>query len=319
MAARRAVTYTVLGLLALSALLPPHLNGNWVHVLTLFFMMASLAQAWNLIGGYTGYASFGNVAFFGVGAYACGYTMNEFHWPFWGGLVAAIAVAALFAVVFGTPILRLRGHYFAIATLSLAIGTQALVQQLPALGKGSGMTLPINSNFHFFYWVMLAILTTSVVITMFIARSRFGYALAAIRENEEAAAVLGINAAIAKVAAWAVSAGITAAAGATFAYWTSFIDPPTVFDLNFNVLMIIMAMLGGAASVAGPTIGAFVISAIGEALGAQSVSPWHAVVLGGIIVVIVILLPRGIMPYLAGGPSAWNLQMIRRQLSASRV
>jgi branched-chain amino acid transport system permease protein len=306
-------------LLALSALLPPHLNGNWVHVLTLFFMMASLAQGWNLIGGYTGYASFGNVAFFGVGAYTCAYTMNEFHRPFWGAFIAGIVVAALFAAILGTPILRLRGHYFAIATLSIAIGTQALVQQLPPLGKGSGMTLPINSNFHFFYWVMLAVLIASILITMFIARSRFGYALAAIRENEEAAAVLGINAAVAKVAAWAVSAGITAAAGATFAYWTSFIDPPTVFDLNFNVLMIIMAMLGGAASVAGPTIGAFIISAIGEVLGAQSVSPWHAVVLGAIIVVIVILLPRGVMPYLAGGPSAWNLQMIRRQLSASRV
>ena len=319
MAARRAITYAVLGLLALSALLPPHLNGNWVHVLTLFFMMASLAQGWNLIGGYTGYASFGNVAFFGVGAYTCAYTMNEFHRPFWGAFIAGIVVAALFASILGTPILRLRGHYFAIATLSIAIGTQALVQQLPPLGKGSGMTLPINSNFHFFYWVMLAVLIASILITMFIARSRFGYALAAIRENEEAAAVLGINAAVAKVAAWAVSAGITAAAGATFAYWTSFIDPPTVFDLNFNVLMIIMAMLGGAASVAGPTIGAFIISAIGEVLGAQSVSPWHAVVLGAIIVVIVILLPRGVMPYLAGGPSAWNLQMIRRQLSASRV
>ena len=319
MAARRRVTYIVLGLLALAALLPPYLNGYWVHVLTLFFMMSSLAQAWNLIGGYLGYASFGNVAFFGTGAYTCAYTMTEMHWPFWGAFVTAIAAAALFATVLGTPILRLRGHYFAIATLSLAIGTQALVQQLPPLGKGSGMTLPINSNFHFFYWVMLVVLIASIVITMFIARSRFGYALSAIRENEEAAAVLGINAAVAKVAAWTVSAGITAAAGATFAYWSSFIDPPTVFDLNFNVLMIIMAMLGGAASVAGPTIGSFVISAIGEALGAQSVSPWHAVVLGAIIVVIVILLPRGIMPYLAGGPSAWNLQMLRRQLRASRV
>ena len=319
MGSSRGVTFAVLGLLLAAAFLPPHLNGNWVHVLTLFFMMSSLAQAWNLIGGYAGYASFGNVAFFGVGAYACAYAMNELHWPFWGAFAAAIVVATLFAAVLGTPILRLRGHYFAIATLSIAIGTGALVAQLPPLGKGSGMTLPINSNFHFFYWLMLTILIASILITLLIARSRFGYALAAIRENEEAAAVLGINAAVTKVAAWAVSAGITAAAGATFAYWSSFIDPPTVFDLNFNVLMIIMAMLGGAASVAGPTIGSFIISAIGEALGAQSVSPWHTVVLGAIIVVIVILLPRGIMPYLAGGRAAWNLHAFRRQLSASRV
>lgn len=319
MGSGRAVTITVLALLAAAAFLPPHLNGNWVHVLTLFFMMSCLAQAWNLIGGYAGYASFGNVAFFGVGAYACAYGMNELHWPFWGAFAAAIAIAALYAVALGAPILRLRGHYFAIATLSIAIGTGALVAQLPPLGKGSGMTLPINSNFHFFYWLMLAILVVSILITVLIARSRFGYALAAIRENEEAAAVLGINAAVTKVAAWAVSAGITAAAGATFAYWTSFIDPPTVFDLNFNVLMIIMAMLGGAASVAGPTIGSLVISGIGEALGAQSVSPWHTVVLGAVIVIVVILLPRGIMPYLAGGRSVWSLLALRRQLNASRI
>ena len=319
MTSGRYVTLAILALLCLTAFLPPHLNGNWVHVFTLFFMMAALAQAWNLIGGFAGYASFGNVTFFGVGAYTCAYAMNTIHAPFWAALIGAIALATLVAALLGWPILRLRGHYFAIATLGIAIGTQALVSELPPLGKGSGMTLPINSNFHFFYWMMLAILIGSIIITALIARSRFGYALVAIRENEEAAAVLGINAPRMKVAAWAVSAAITGAAGATFAYWTSFIDPPTVFDLNFNVLMIIMALLGGAGSVAGPTIGAFIISAIGEYLGAQSISPWHTVVLGAIIIFVVIVVPRGIMPYLTGGPHAWTLRNIREQLRASRV
>jgi branched-chain amino acid transport system permease protein len=319
MNAGRTVTYVVIGLLALSALLPAHLNGNWVHVLTLFFMMSCLAQAWNLIGGFTGYASFGNVTFFGTGAYVCAYAMSVLHAPFWAGLAMAIAIAAAFAALAGWPILRLRGHYFAIATLGIAIGTQALVAELPPLGKGSGMTLPINSNFHFFYWTMLAILIASIGLTAYIARSRFGYALAAIRENEEAAAVLGINAARAKVAAWALSAAITGAAGATYAYWSSFIDPPTVFDLSFNVLMIIMTLLGGAGSVVGPVVGSFILSAIGEYLGAQSVSPWHTVVLGAIIVFVVIVLPRGLMPYLTGGLRAWNLAAIRAQLQASRI
>lgn len=319
MNAGRNVTYAVLALLVLSALLPPHLNGNWVHVLTLFFMMSCLAQGWNLIGGFAGYASFGNVTFFGVGAYACAYAMNDLHLPFWGAALAAAVVAAVFAAALGWPILRLRGHYFAIATLSIAIGTQALIAELPPLGKGSGMTLPINSNFHFFYWTMLGILIASIVLTALIARSRFGYALAAIRENEDAAAVLGINTARMKVAAWAASAAITGAAGATYAYWTSFIDPPTVFDLNFNILMIIMTLLGGAGTVVGPTIGSLILSAIGEYLGAQSVSPWHTVVLGAIIVLVVIVLPRGLMPYLTGGSHAWNLRAVREQLRASRI
>ncbi|MBV8083120.1 MAG: branched-chain amino acid ABC transporter permease [Candidatus Eremiobacteraeota bacterium] len=305
--------------LALSALLPPHLNGNWVHVLTLFFMMSSLAQAWNLIGGFTGYASFGNVTFFGTGAYACAYAMDAMRWPFWTAALFAVVVAAALAALLGWPILRLRGHYFAIATLSIAVGMQALVAQQEPFGKGSGMTLPINPNFHFFYWVMLGILIVSILLTAFIARSRFGYALVAIRENEEAAAVLGINAARAKVAAWAISAAITGAAGATFAYWNTFIDPPTVFDLNYNVLMIIMTLLGGAGTIVGPTIGSFILSAIGEYLGAQSISPWHTVVLGAIIVFIVILLPRGLMPYLTGGLRAFNLGALRAQLRASRV
>jgi len=319
MNAGRTVTYVVLGLLLLSALLPPHLNGNWVHVLTLFFMMSCLAQGWNLIGGFAGYASFGNVTFFGVGAYACAYAMSTLHLPFWIGLGTAIAAAAALAALLGWPILRLRGHYFAIATLSIAIGTQALVAELPFLGKGTGMTLPINSNFHFFYWTMLAVLVAAIALTAYISRSRFGYALAAIRENEEAAAVLGINAARAKVTAWALSAAITGAAGATYAYWNSFIDPPTVFDLNFNVLMIIMTLLGGAGTVVGPVVGSFILSAIGEYLGAQSISPWHTVVLGAIIVLVVILVPRGLMPYLTGGRRAWSLSAIRAQLQASRV
>jgi branched-chain amino acid transport system permease protein len=317
MQAGQRVTFAIIALLALGALLPPHLNGNWVHVLTLFFMMASLAQAWNLIGGYAGYASFGNVTFFGVGAYACAYAMNVLLWPFWGA--ALLSLASALAALFGWPILRLRGHYFAIATLGIAIGMGALVAELPALGKGSGMALPINSNFHFFYWTMLGILTASIVFTALIARSRFGYALVAIRENEEAAAVLGINAARMKVTAWAASAAITGAVGATYAYWNSFIDPPTVFDLNFNVLMIIMTLLGGAGTVVGPTIGSFILSAIGEYLGAQSVSPWHTVVLGAIIVIVVIVLPRGIMLYLTGGLRAWNLNALRAQLRATRI
>ena len=319
MQAGRRLAYGALVVLALSALLPPHLNGNWVHVLTLFFMMSSLAQAWNLIGGFAGYASFGNVTFFGVGAYACAYAMNALHWPFATAFLLAVVAGAALAAVLGWPILRLRGHYFAIATLGIAIGMQALVAELPPLGKGSGMTLPINSNFHFFYWSMLGILMASIALTAFIAQSRFGYALVAIRENEEAAAVLGINAARAKVFAWSLSAAITGAAGATYAYWTSFIDPPTVFDLNFNVLMIIMTLLGGAGSIVGPTLGAFILSAIGEYLGAQSVSPWHTVVLGAIIVLVVVLLPRGLMPYLTGNLRAFNLNALRAQLRAIRV
>jgi branched-chain amino acid transport system permease protein len=319
MQAGQRVTYAIIALLGLSALLPPHLNGNWVHVLTLFFMMSSLAQAWNLIGGYAGYASFGNVTFFGVGAYCCAFAMNVLLWPFWGAVLLSIAFAAALAALFGWPILRLRGHYFAIATLGIAIGMGALVAELPSLGKGSGMALPINSNFHFFYWTMLCILIASIIFTALISRSRFGYALVAIRENEEAAAVLGINAPRMKVAAWAASAAITGAVGATYAYWNSFIDPPTVFDLNFNVLMIIMTLLGGAGSVVGPTIGSFILSAIGEYLGAQSVSPWHTVVLGAIIVIVVIVLPRGIMLYLTGGLRAWNLNALRAQLRATRI
>ncbi len=315
---RIVTTAVVLAALAIAAFLPDHMNGNYVHVLTLFFMMAILAQGWNFIGGFTGYASFGNVAFFGLGAYACAYSMNELHWPFFISLGFAVLCAGIFALVLGAPILRLRGHYFAIATLAIGIGTQALVAETPVLGQGSGMTLPINSDFHFFYWVMLGILAGGIVITYLVSNSRFGYALAAIRENEEAATALGINTALAKVGAWGVSGALTGAAGATFAYWQSFIDPPTVFDLNYNIQMIIMTIIGGPGTVAGPTVGAAILYAVSEWLGSQSSSPWHSVALGAVIVFVVIALPRGIMPYLTGR-RMWSLRAIGEQLRASRI
>lgn len=316
---RRIATLAVLVVLGLCAFLPPHLNGYLLRFFTLLFTMAILAQGWNLIGGFAGYASFGNVVHFGVGAFACGYAMTALHWPFWPALVLAVVVASLYAFVLGAPILRLRGHYFAIATLAVGIGTRELVAQIHALGGGSGLTLPVNPNFGFFYYTMLSLLALTIALTHFIANSRLGYALVAIRENEDAAAVLGIDTARAKTLAWVLSATVTSAAGATFGFWSTFIDPPTVFDLNFNVQMIIMAMLGGAGSVAGPTIGAFLLQSLSEVIWRQSASPWHTVVLGAVIVLVVILLPRGVMPLVGAGAGRWNLRTLREQLKASSV
>lgn len=320
MDARRIVTFVVLAALLAMFALPGHLNGYLLRFFTLLFISATLAQAWNLIGGYAGYASFGNVAFFGAGAFACGYAFEAWHWQFPAALAFAALVGALYAFAFGVPLLRLRGHYFAIATLGMGIGTEQLVAQIKALGGGSGMTLPINNDPHFFYVASLALLIAAVLATLWIANSRLGYALAAVRENEEAAAVLGIDTTVVKIAAWTIAAAFTAAAGALFGYSQTFIDPPTAFDTNFNVQMIIMAMLGGAGTVVGPTIGAFVLQAVSEVIWRQAAaSPWHTVVLGLVIVLVVIALPRGIMPFLGAGAGKWNLRELRRQLASSRV
>jgi branched-chain amino acid transport system permease protein len=222
----------------------------------------------------------------------------------WIAIPAAMAVAVLFAVILGIPILRLRGHYFGIATLGLALAVQELVANTDALGNGSGLTLPQAAWFTQYYYAMWFVCTASFAATWAIARSKFGYALVAIRENEDAAAVLGINATFYKIAAWAVCGMMTASAGAVFAFANGFIDPPTAFGVDDNVFPIVMAILGGVGTAAGPVVGAFILTAINETLWSHFPQV-HTLFFGAVIVVVVLFLPRGLL-YLANVRGGWR-------------
>ncbi|HXR86400.1 MAG TPA: branched-chain amino acid ABC transporter permease [Stellaceae bacterium] len=262
-------------------------------------LFATLAQAWNILGGFTGYVSFGNSSFYGLGTYGTAIAMAQLHWPFGVGLALGAFLAVACAVLFGIPILRLRGHYFAIATLGLSATLAAIIANLDISGKNIGLILPLTRADNAFYEEALLLLIAATATVAWIAKSRFGTALLAIREDEDAALVMGINTTRYKIAALALSAFFTSIAGGIHAYWITFVDPAGAFDLTLNVRMVIMAMFGGPGTVFGPLVGAFVLSTVYDVL-ASSISTAAALLFGLVIVLAVIFMPRGLWD-LAGG------------------
>jgi branched-chain amino acid transport system permease protein len=269
------------------------------------FMFVVLAQGWNLIGGFAGYPSFGNVVFFGLGGYTTAVLMEKAGAAFWVTLPAAAAVGLGFAVLMGIPILRLKGHYFAIATLGVAEGMREVVINtggltggnrgitVPAVGEKATTSYPGNTGFYFYFLVLAVIAVTAVWA---VSRSRFGYALRAISQDEDAAAAAGINTTRAKITAFALSGVLTALAGAMFAFQQVTIYPERMFAVDITVLMVIMAVLGGAGTVLGPVVGAVSLQYLSEWLR-DNLPDYHTFVFGGIIVLAVLVLPMGIVSF----------------------
>jgi branched-chain amino acid transport system permease protein len=275
------------------------------RLLTTVFMFVALAQAWNIIGGYTGYASFGQVVFFGLGAYTTAVLMNNYHVSFWLALPAAILVGVLFAVLIGVPLLRLRGHYFAIATLGAAEGAREVINNMTSItGGGGGITIPTFGDqaptAYFgkpgFYLAFLILAAASVAVSAALARSRFGYAMVAVHEDEDAAGAVGINTTIVKVVAFGVSAAIVACAGAFYAFQQIEFYPTDVFDASFTVLMVIMVVIGGSGTVVGPLVGAVGLELLSQFLRVN-LGNYNQLVFGAIIVLVVVFFPQGVVNF----------------------
>jgi branched-chain amino acid transport system permease protein len=243
--------------------------------------------------------------------------MAQLHWPFGVGLALGAFLAVACAVLFGIPILRLRGHYFAIATLGLSATLAAIIANLDISGKNIGLILPLTRADNAFYEEALILLIAATATVAWIAKSRFGTALLAIREDEDAALVMGINTTRYKIAALALSAFFTSIAGGIHAYWITFVDPAGSFDLTLNVRMIIMAMFGGPGTVYGPLIGAFTLSAVYDVL-ASSISTAAALLFGIVIVLAVIFMPRGLWD-LARGFRQDGVRYFLQNIRANRL
>jgi branched-chain amino acid transport system permease protein len=303
-------------LVLLFALAPAGLSPFLVQFLINLFMLAALAEGWNIIGGFTGYASFGNVAFFGIGAYTTGVLLTAAEWPFALALPAGGLLAMAFAGLIGMPILRLKGHYFAIATLGVAETMREIVYNLKITGGGTGLTMPITRSALPFFYLMLGILTAVTLVNWWISASRFGYGLIAIREDEDAAAAMGINTALYKTAAFALSGLFAGLTGGVFAYWITFIDPEGVFRVIVTIQMIIMAVFGGMGTVVGPLLGALVLATVSEVLSTQLVS--LAELFNGVIVILVVLfMPKGLADVIR--KREFSLRKLARNLREYRV
>ena len=297
----RGGTVLAIAALAVALAMLPAFGGNYgLRLATTAFMYVTLASAWNLIGGFTGYPSFASAAFFGLGAYVGALTRLSLGFPTLLAWAAGGLGAALFALIIGPAILRLRGHYFAVASLVLAAVLRELVNGATSLtGGGMGLTLAsastlgVDAQARLYYAAMLAVAVASVAIAAAIVHRRLGWAMRCIEQNEDAAMVLGIDTLRVKVAAFAIGAALIGLAGAVYASWIGYIDPTDVFDDLLSVKPIIMGLLGGVGSVLGPVFGAIIFLALEEIVW-RNILTFHAGILGLLVVLLLVFLPGGL-------------------------
>jgi branched-chain amino acid transport system permease protein len=288
----------LLGLLVLGLAALPHGLNVYLRSFAMFTMMyVVLALSWNIISGFTGYTSFGHVAFYGIGAYVCAILVVDHGWPWVPTLAVAAGVASLIALGIGYPVLRLKGPYFAIAMLGVAEGTRVVATVWDGLTHGGvGISFPSIENSMSTYYAMLVVMIVTIVVAYTIGHSRFGIRLNAIREDEGAAEALGIDGTRYKLAAFVLSAAFPAAAGGIQAYKVLYIDPPSVFFVQITIAMALMAMLGGKGTVAGPILGAVLLYTAQE-LTWVNFPTAHLIAYGLFIVLVARFMPRGLMGF----------------------
>ena len=278
-----------------------------VHTMILVFMFGMLATAWNIIGGYAGMYSFGQVAFFGIGAYTSSYLLVSHGVNPWLGLILGGCAAALVAAAIGYPCSNLRGHYFSIATIAFAEIVRIVFNNWKAVGAAEGLTLPMDnpsfSHFLFnssklpYYYIMLGFLILALVVCYFVANSKMGYYFRAIKESHRVAEVMGVNVVLYRLIAVMISAFLSAMAGTFYAQYVLYIDPDSVMLLPFSVQIVLISMLGGAGSLMGPVLGAAILIPASEytriALGAKGTGV-DMLIYGFLIMLISMYYPEGV-------------------------
>lgn len=291
---------TLLALVVSMAALPMVGGSYALRLGTIACMYGILALSWNVVGGLAGYPSFATAAFFGFGAYTAGVLLGKGA-PLVVSVLAAGVVAFVLACLLGAALLRLRGHYFAIASLSLIEVFRELVNNATDLtGGGMGLNIPLTStagvmaDATFFFYVMWGLLVGTVSMVVVVASSKLGFGLACIRQNETAANMIGLNTTLYKSVAFGLSACFVSAAGGVYAAWVHYIDPSDVFDILYSVKPIVMALIGGLGSPLGVLIGAFVYLGLEEVVWRNYIQI-HSGVLGVLIVVLLLFLPHGLM------------------------
>lgn len=300
-----------LGLLLLGILLYPLVFTTPFprHVMIMIFLYGALASAWNILAGYCGQISLGHAVYFGIGAYTSTLLVRDLGLTPWLGMVAGALAAAVVSQAIAYPVFRLRGHYFAIATIAVGEIVQTLVINWDWAGGARGLFVPIKRpdsllNFQFheskavYYFIALGLLLLALGVTRWIERSRRGYYFRAIREDQEAAASLGVPVRGEKHWALGVSGALTALGGTFYAQYVLFIDPESVFPLSLSILICLIAVLGGVGTLWGPVVGAAVLVPMSEGTrvwlggGGQALD---LLVYGALIVLVAVFQPAGLV------------------------
>jgi branched-chain amino acid transport system permease protein len=291
-AAKLAIPILLLVVLAALPLAGP--GPNAIRLLFVSLVWVSCSVGWNILGGFTGQVSFGFAVFYGLGSYATAIALNA-GMPRPIALLIAAIVAAFASILVGLPTLRLRGPYFAIATIGVSEAVRVAMTNLEFTGGASGYRInekgPFNQHLH--YYVALIVAALAVAISILVRRSKFGLALFSIREDEDAASDLGVNPYLCKLEAHALGAALTGAAGGVYAGYSDFIHPPGVFGFDISVAILLMPIIGGVGTIWGPVIGAVVYGLIHEELIA-SFPEFHLLLYGLLLILIILFEPGGV-------------------------
>lgn len=305
-----AVVVLVAGAIAL----PYVASTFWVRLGTGLIMWVALAQSWNMIGGYTGLISFGQGAFFGLGAYVTA-LLVERGWAFGPALLPALLVPALLAGVIGLPTLRLRGAYFAIATWAFAEFVRQVALVADMTGGSTGMRVRLILDERAVYYIMLGTALLWLGLAWWLLESRpFGLRLRAIRDHELAAEMLGIATIQVKMQAFVLSAAVAGVFGGLYGVWITFLHPDSALAPAVSDQMVVMTLLGGIGTFVGPLLGAPVLYVIERTLWlVWSDNFGYLIVIGALVVLVVLFMPDGVAGLFSGRkPSLRLLENLRR-------
>ncbi|HYM40995.1 MAG TPA: branched-chain amino acid ABC transporter permease [Thermoplasmata archaeon] len=276
------------------AVVGPWLPVALLTVLVLLLIYASWAYSINLITGLTGYVSFGHVVFVGVGAYTLGFLIDTWKVDPLVGVAAGGLVGAALAGGIGVVTLRLRGVYFAIATLVTPLAAYHIISATPALGGGAGLFLNLGFRTLAQYYTLWVLLGAEIGVTWWVTRGRLGAGIRALRDDEDAAAAVGINVPRLKLELYMVSGFFAGAAGSVLGWYLSGVFPQASFDLGLSLLMLAMIVVGGMGTLLGPILGAILVY-IPYQLLLRVLPQGQAIVIGVVVIVVALFVPQGIV------------------------
>lgn len=281
----------------------------YIHIMILIFLYAAASSGWNIVGGYAGQMSLGHAAFFGIGAYTSTLLFVHFGLTPWLGLWVGGLFSGIVAAVIGYACFRLRGDYFALATIAFAEVVRIVAIWWRSLTGGSmGILIPFKPGWAFmmfrekeiYYYLGLLLMTIVILLAYIIEKSRFGYYLRAIREDEDAAEALGVNAFKCKLIAAVISAFITGICGVYYAQYILFIEPEGVLALHLSIQLVLIAVIGGLGTVWGPIMGAFLVVPLSELLRGWlggAMMGLNLFLYGIVLILVVTFMPNGLVPW----------------------
>jgi len=284
---------------------------TYLHIIILLYLYAYLTTSWNLVGGFAGVLPLGHAAFVGIGAYTSTILSLQYGISPWLGMIVGGILATIVGVIIGLPTFKMRGAYFALATIAFGEGIRVMVENIDYLGPLNlngprGLQIPpLNlglANFMFtakqpYYYIILIMLVGVLVLTYFVSRSKLGYYLNAGGEEPEAAMALGVNVARCKLVAMAMSSFLTALAGTFYAQFTLFIHPKSVISLDLSFEIAFIALIGGRGSIAGPVLGALLLRPVSDfsrIYFGSTLPGLHLIIFGAALILVMIYQPRGL-------------------------